>query len=61
MLINWRKLLGKWLNVLSKNKYNVGLTNIEYCVRLNNTKPLKSYTPKYLREVLKAVTVKLEN
>ena len=33
--VAWYKLLAKWTSVISKNKYDVGLTNISYKIRLS--------------------------
>ena len=38
-------LLIKWLPTFSRNEYDVGLTQEEYVIWLNNNVPVKSYTP----------------
>ena len=39
----------------SQNKYNVGLTQEEYVIWLNNDVPVKSYTPQNSPAVEKAI------
>ena len=48
-------LLIKWLPIFSRNKYDVGLTQEEYVIRLNNNVPVKSYTPRNSPAVKKAI------
>ena len=38
--------LSKWSIVLSKNKYDVGLTTVEYKIRLKDGEPIKGYVPR---------------
>ena len=52
-------LLIKWLPIFSQNKYNVGLTQEEYVIWLNNDVPVKSYTPQNSPAVKKAIKDKL--
>ena len=48
-------LLIKRLPIFSWNKYNVGLTQEEYVIWLNNDVPVKSYTPWNSPAVKKAI------
>ena len=48
-------LLIKWSPIFSRNKYDVGLTQEEYVIRLNNNVPVKSYTPRNSPAVKKAI------
>ena len=47
--------LVKWSPILSQNKYEVGLTQEEYVIWLNNEIPVKSYTPWNSPAVKKAI------
>ena len=44
-------LLEKWLTVLSMNKYNVGLTDVDYKIRLSDPTPIKLNVSFYLQGV----------
>ena len=48
-------LLIKWLPIFSRNNYNIGLTQEEYVIWLNNDVPVKSYTPQNSFAVKKAI------
>ena len=52
-------LLVKWPPIFSRNKYNVGLTQEEYVIWLNNDVPVKSYTPWNSPAVKKVIGDKL--
>ena len=41
----WMLLLEKWHTVLSLNKYDVGLTDVDYKIRLSDPTPIKLYIP----------------
>ena len=48
-------LLEKWRTVLLLNKYDVGLTDVDYKIRLNDPTIIKLYVPCYsqgVREVI---------
>ena len=51
----WMLLLEKWRTVLLLNKYNVGLTDVDYKIRLNDPTPIKSYIPRYSQGVREAI------
>lgn len=57
---HWMLLLEKWHTVLLLNKYDVGLTNIDYKIRLSDPTPIKLYIPCYSQGVRKAISKKLE-
>ena len=44
---HWISLLKKWSTALSMNKYNVGLTKVDYKICLSDTTPIKTYIPCY--------------
>ena len=54
------KLFSCWLNVFSRNKYDVGLTTEEYYIRLADGTPVKSYVPRRSPAVVKAIESELE-
>ena len=56
----WVGLLEKWSTVLSKNKYDVGLTDVDYTIRLSDPTPIKSYVPRYSQGVREANIKELE-
>ena len=51
----WMLLLEKWCTVLLMNKYNVGLTDVDYKIRLSDPTPIKSYIPHYSQGVREAI------
>ena len=53
-------LLEKWHTFLLLNKYNVGLTDVDYKIRLCDPNPIKSYIPCYSQGVRKAILKELE-
>ena len=53
-------LLEKWLTVLLLNKYNVGLTDVEYKIHLNDPAPIKLYIPCYSQGVRGAILKELD-
>ena len=53
-------LLKKWRTVQLLNKYNVGLTDIDYKIRLNDPTPTKSYIPGYSQGVREAILKELD-
>ena len=53
-------LLEKWRTVLLLNKYNVGLTEVDYKIRLNDPTPIKSYIPCYSKGVREAILKELD-
>ena len=53
-------LLEKWRTVLSLNKYDVGLTDVDYKIRLNDPTPIKSYIPRYSQGVREAILKELD-
>ena len=48
----WMDCLAKWATVLSKNKYDVGRTEVQYSIRLNDTTPIKSYIPQSTKAMI---------
>ena len=56
----WISLLEKWSVVLSKNKYDVGLSDVEYQICLSNPTPIKSYVPRYSQGVREAIIKELD-
>ena len=58
--IIWRGLLGKRATILLQNKYNVGLTEVDYHIKLNNKQPVKSYVPRYSWAVQEAVIEEIQ-
>ena len=53
-------LLEKWRTVLLTNKYNVGLTDIDYKICLSDTTPIKSYMSCYSQGVREAILKELD-
>ena len=53
-------LLEKWRTVLLLNKYDVGLTDVDYKNHLNNPTPIKSYILCYSQGVREAILKELE-
>ena len=53
-------LLEKWHTVLLLNKYDVGLTDVDYKIRLSDPTPIKSYIPRYSQGVREAISKELE-
>ena len=56
----WMLLLGKWRTALLLNKYDVGLTDVDYKIRLNDPTPTKSYIPRYSQGVREAILKELD-
>ena len=56
----WMLLLEKWRTVLSLNKYDNGLTDIDYKIRLNDPFPIKLYIPRYSQGVREAILKELD-
>ena len=56
----WMLLLEKWHTVLSLNKYDVGLTDVDYKIRLSDPTPIKSYIPRYSQGVREAISKELK-
>ncbi len=53
-------LLEKWFTVLLLNKYDVGLTDIDFMIRLKNPAFIKSYIPCYSQGVREVISKELE-
>ena len=53
-------LLEKWRAVLLLNKYDVGLTDVDYKICLNDHTPIKSYIPRYSQGVREAILKELD-
>ena len=53
-------LLEKWRTVLLLNKYDVGLTDVDYKIRLNDPTPIKLYIPCYSQGVREAILKELD-
>ena len=53
-------LLEKWRTVLLLNKYDVGLTDADYKIHLNDPTPIKSYIPCYSQGVREAILKELD-
>ena len=53
-------LLEKWRTVLSLNKYDFGLTDVDYKIRLNDPTPIKLYVPCYSQGVREAILNELD-
>ena len=53
-------LLEKWRTVLSINKYNIGLTDVDYKIRLSDPTPIKPYIPRYSQGVREAILKELD-
>lgn len=53
-------LLEKWCTVFLLNKYNVGLTDVDYKIRLNNPNPIKLYIPHNSQGVREAILKELK-
>ena len=53
-------LFEKWHTVLFLKKYDVGLTDIGYKIRLSDPTPIKSYIPLYSQGVSEAILKDLE-
>ena len=53
-------LLEKWHTALSLNKYDVGLTDFYYRIRLNDPTPIKSFVPCYSQGVREAILKELD-
>ena len=53
-------LLEKWHTVLLLKKYDVGLTDVDYKIRLSDPTPIKSYIPRYSQGVREAISKELE-
>ena len=56
----WMLLLEKWRTVLLLNKYDVGLTEVDYKIRLNDPTPIKLYIPRYSQGLREAILKKLD-
>jgi hypothetical protein len=56
----WMLLLEKWHTVLLLNKYDVGLTDVDYKIRLSDPTPIKLYIPRYSQGVREAISKELE-
>ena len=55
----WIELMSKWHTVLSKNKYDVGLIQEEYTIRLSDPTPIKSYIPRQTLAMITAINEEL--
>ena len=55
----WYNLLGKWSVVISKNNYNVGLTDIQYTIKVKEYKPVKGYIPRRTPAMVQAINEEL--
>ena len=53
-------MLCKWSNVLSKNKYDIGLTKELYKIYLKNKVPVKGYVPRWKPTIVQAINDELE-
>ena len=53
-------LLEKWHTVLLLIKYDNGLTDVDYKIRLNDPTPIKSYIPRYSQGVREAIFKELD-
>ena len=53
-------LLEKWRTFLSMNKYNVGLTEVNYKIHLSDPTPIKLYIPCYSQGVREAILKELD-
>ena len=53
-------LLEKWRPVLSMINYNVGLTDVDYKIRLSDPTPIKLYVPCYSQGVREAILKELD-
>ena len=53
-------LLEKWCTVLSLNKHDVGLTDVDYKIHLNDPTPIKSYILHYSQGVREAILKELD-
>jgi len=56
----WHLLLCKWSNVLSKNKYDVGLTKEVYKIRFKDEVPIKGYVPRRTPAMVQAINKELD-
>ena len=52
-------MLDFWYDVMSKNKYDVGLTSQEYQNCVSNDTPVKSYVPRCTPAMIKAINKEL--
>ena len=50
----------KWHLVLLLNKYDLGLLDIDYKIRLSDPTPIKLYIPRYSQGVREAISKELE-
>ena len=55
----WMLLLEKWCTVVSMNKYEIGLTDVDYMICLSDPTPIKSYVPCYSQGVREAILKEL--
>ena len=53
-------LLENWCTVLLMNEYGVGLTDINYTIRLSDPTPIKLYVSCYSQGVREKISKKLE-
>ena len=53
----WIDLINIWHNVMSNNKYDVGLTTKQYKICLNNHDSVKSYVPCHTLQWLRLLTI----
>ena len=53
-------LFEKRCTVLLLNKLNIGLTDVDYKIRLNDPKPIKLYIPCYSQGVREAILKELD-
>ena len=58
--VAWYNLLAKWTSVISKNKYDVGLTDISYKIRLSKWNPVSGYVPRMTPAMVNVVNEELE-
>lgn len=56
----WKSLLGRWTTVFSKNKYDVGLTDVKYKIRLSTDVPIKSYIPRRTPAMIEAINQEID-
>ena len=56
----WMKLFADWLNVFSRNKYNVGLTTELYKICMSDMTPIKSYVPRQTPAMIEAINSEMD-
>ena len=49
-----------WYTIISRNKYDVGITKEKYTIRLSNSEPIKSYVPHCTLAMIEAINDELD-